>query len=91
MLKPFRLSFQSAGEIYAFERHADNTDKTAATRIRARFKPMPGAGIIRIVGTSARRMRELINRAAVNDAPLEISMPRPISDAALTPKKERFP
>lgn len=87
----FRLSFQPAGENYASERHADNTDKTATIRIRARFKPTPGAGIIRIVRKIARQMREVLNRAAVNGGALEIASPLPISSAIEIPDKERFP
>ena len=86
----FRLSFQPAGEIYAIEQFTDNTDKIAATRIRARFKPMPRAWIFRIVRSFARQRREIVNRAAVKTEALETASLLPISSAIETPDKERF-
>jgi len=41
----------TARVFFANRLHTDNTDKTAAPRMRARFKPMPGAGTIRTVRT----------------------------------------
>jgi len=46
--KPLR-SVGTPCAVFTNRLHTDNTDKTATTRIRARFKPMNGAGTIRII------------------------------------------
>ena len=42
-------SFRAKGEFFAALTHADNADKTAASRVRTGFKPPAEAGIIRLL------------------------------------------